>query len=331
MNYQNILTALASSILLAACGGGSGGATTGSSNPTTYVAAAAPGELVTYSVDPAALTYSYTITESQYGLTNATGSGSLTALGNNVYSLSNIPGSRIAVLPNGLLLGAIRHNFGAGTQTVPVLGLSNPITGLSTLAGTYNYISRGCVSGSCESNYGTLRIQSAGTWDYCVRGNLTAGTPACAYTGSGNLVSLGSGKYAAYDGGTLVGTAIAMSSGGQNVLIVDLKDARTSAGSLGKGIVVASTQTPIVAAQTNGSWVATGSNGSYATFNTSGANISYTSLNGASYTASSSYTPESPWTGMGTSAASLPVMLAGYGVYLVAGPSGYIEIGVKYK
>src|SRR5450830_1363648 len=162
MKYPTILAVALSAAFLAACGGGGGGGTpaaaASTSAPVTYTAAATPGELVSYTVDPGLLTYSYTITESQYGLTGQTGSGTLTALGNNGYSLSGIPSSRIQILPNGLMLGAIRHNFGAGVTTVPVMGLSNPVSSLAGVAGTYNYISRGCVSNSCGAVYGTLQI-----------------------------------------------------------------------------------------------------------------------------------------------------------------------------
>ena len=334
MNLKTILALAISTTFLAACGGGGGGGTTAASTsaPVTYTAAATPGELVTYTVDPGLLTYSYTITESQYGLTGQTGSGMLTALGNNGYSLSGIPSSRIQILPNGLLLGAIRHNFGAGVTTVPVMGLSNPVTSLTGVAGTYNYISRGCVSNICGTVYGTLQINSAGSWSYCTFGNSAAITPACTATGTGNLTALGNGKFAAYDGGTLVGTLVAMTSpvNGQNVVIVDLKDPRTTAPTLGKGIVVASSQVAVNTALTNGSWFAAGSTGGFGTFNTTGGSIAYTSLNGAAVSGTSSVTFESPWAGMGTTSTGKAI-LAGYGVYVYAESNGYVELGLKYN
>ena len=236
------------------------------------------------------------------------------------------------MLPNGLLLGAIRHNFGTGVKTVPVMGISNPVTSLAGVAGTYNSISYGCIAGGCGSVYGTLQINSAGSWTYCSTGNLSAVTPSCTATGTGNLTALGNGKFAAYDGGTLVGTAFAMVSpvSGQNLVIVDLKDPRTSAPTLGKGIVVASSQVAVNTAQTNGSWFAVGSDLSFGTFNTSGGNLSYTSFNGAPYTATSSVTFESPWTGMASNANGKAI-LAGYGMYLYAANNGYMELGVKYN
>jgi hypothetical protein len=341
MKFQKLLVVAVSTAFLAACGGGGGGGTpttttaatpSATSASVTYTAAATPGELVTYTVDPGLLTYSYTITESQYGLTGQTGTGTLTSLGNNGYSLSGIPSSRIQILPNGLMLGAIRHNFGSGVKTVPVMGLSNPVSSLASVAGTYNYIGRGCVANACGSVYGTLQINSAGSWSYCSGGNSAATTPSCNAAGTGNLTSLGNGKFAIYDGSTIVGTMVAMASSvsGQNVVIIDLKDSRTTAASLGKGILVASSQVAVNTALTNGSWFAAGSDGTIGTFNTSGGNISYTSMNGASYSGSSTITFESPWTGIGSNANG-KALLAGFGVYLYAANSGYVELGLKYN
>jgi hypothetical protein len=334
MNIKNILAIVGSTVFLAGCGGGGSTTTTPAaiSAAVTYTAAATPGELVTYTVDPGLLTYSYTITESQYGLTGQTGSGTLTALGNNGYSLSGIPSSRIQILPNGLLLGAIRHNFGTGVKTVPIMGLSNPVTNLAGVAGTYNYISSSCVANSCGMVYGTLVINSVGTWSYCTLGNSAAIVPGCTQTGSGNLTALGGGKFAAYDGGNLIGTVFAMTSSvsGQNVAIIDLKDTRTTAASSGKGIAIASTQVAVNNTLTNGSWFAAGSDGTYGTFNTAGGNLSYTSRNGAAFTGTTSVTFESPWTGMASNANG-KALLAGYGVYVYAQPNGYVELGLKYN
>jgi hypothetical protein len=330
MKIVQILAAALSVVIISACGGGGGGggSTATTTAPVTYVAAATVGELVSYTVDPSALTYSYTITESQYGLTGQTGSGTLTSLGNNGYSLSGIPNSRIQILPNGIMLGAIRHNFGAGVTTVPVMGLANPVSTFTGVAGTYNYISRNCVSGVCVSNYGTLVINSVGTWSYCASGN----SSGCTATGSGNLTALGGGKFTVDDGGITVGTMVAMASSvsGQNVVIIDLKDARTSAPTLGKGIVVASSQVAINSALTNGSWYVVGSNGSYGTFNLTGGTASYTSVNGVASSGISTVTLENPWTGMGSNVNGKG-LLAGYGVYLFTAASGYIEIGMKYN
>lgn len=70
------LSVLAAASLIA-CGGG-GGSTSGTASTnsgTTFQAVASEGELVSYTVDTQALTYSYQIIESAYGKTGATGSG----------------------------------------------------------------------------------------------------------------------------------------------------------------------------------------------------------------------------------------------------------------
>jgi hypothetical protein len=323
------------SAFLTACGGGGsgGGSTSSTSSGTTYVTAAAPGELVTYTVDTTALTYSYTITESQYGLTGTTGSGTLTSLGNNAYSLSGIANSRIVTLPNGFMMGAIRHDFGDGNgvKTYPVVGMTNPTSTLAGMTGTYNFISRGCITGSgCTTKYGTIRINNDATWNYCPSVNVASGSPACGATSMGSVSSLGSGKYALAVSGTTVGTVLAMTSGGQTVLMVDLKDTSTGGSSLGKGFIVASTQTAVNTTQTDGTWFAHGSSGYTAVFTTSGNAVHYSQVNGSAANTNATITLDNPWTGVAQSPSSTPVMLAGQGVYVNANTAtGYIEVGLK--
>jgi len=326
-----VLTAAA---VVTGCGGGGGYASNSGYGgiPVTYTAAAGAGELVTYTIDTTAKTYSYTITDSQYGLTGRTGSGTLTQLGTYRYALSGIPQSILVVLPNGVLLGAVRDVFvpGGAPLTVPVLGLSNPVTSLSALNGTYNYVTRGCTAiGSCSATGGTLQI-NGGNWNFCSGGNLLG----CAFSGSGTLTSVGNGKFDASVGGTLIGTLFATVSGGQNVVIIDLKDPRL--GGLGKGIVVASSQTSVIGnTSLNGSWAGITSTGNWGTFNVSGTTIQSTSVNGIQVTPASNppitAAPDSPWTGLITTPGPNISMLAGYGVYITGGPNGYLEMGVKYN
>ena len=123
--------------LLTSCGGGGGDA---SSAATQYTSVAMAGELLSYTIDPVELTYSYTITESQFGLTGKTGSGTLVRNLDGSYSPSGIANARIVILPNGLLLGAVRERFGGAVVTVPIIGLSNPVSSVASLAATYNYM-----------------------------------------------------------------------------------------------------------------------------------------------------------------------------------------------
>src|SRR5436305_4879220 len=161
---------IALSAFLASCGGGG---TSGTATQFTSVAMA--GELLTYTIDPTALTYNYTITESQFGLTGKTGSGTLVRNVDGSYSPSGIPNARIVILPNGLMLGAVRERFGSAVVTVPIIGLSNPVSSAASLAATYNYMHRGCLSAVCATDTGTFVIAADGTWSSCPSGNLATG------------------------------------------------------------------------------------------------------------------------------------------------------------
>lgn len=69
MQFRKLIFLFAAALMsaaLAGCGGGGGGS---AAAPTTYTAAAMAGELLTYTLDTANLTYTYTITDSMYGLT----------------------------------------------------------------------------------------------------------------------------------------------------------------------------------------------------------------------------------------------------------------------
>ena len=316
-------TLLALGALLASCGGGGS-----SSSPTQYTSVAMAGELLTYSIDPVALTYSYTITESQFGLTGKTGSGTLVRNLDGSYSPSGIPNARIVILPNGLLLGAVRERFGSAVVTVPIIGMSNPVGTVNALVATYNFMHRGCLSALCATDTGTFVINSNGTWSSCVDTNLAAGT--CPAGGrSGTLVSLGDGLWQVKEGAAIVGTAIGFNSAGQNVLLIDLKDLR--AGGLGVGLVVGSQQMTMTTAQTDGTWIAGTSAGDWAVFTTSGANITVTNVDGVPVNVTGTFTANLPWQGMATTNAGGKGFLAGNGVYVLETANGYAELGVKMR
>jgi hypothetical protein len=322
---------LALGALLASCGGGG----SSSSAATQYTSVAMAGELLTYTVDPVALTYSYTITESQFGLNGKTGSGTLVRNLDGTYSPSGIPNARLVILPNGLLLGAVRERFGAAVVTVPIIGMSSPVSTIDALATTYNYMHRGCLSAVCSTDIGTFVIAANGingTWSSCPSANPGAG--ACASGGrSGTLVPVGNGLWQMFEGTTNVGTAIGFNSAGQNVLLIDLKDGR--AGGLGIGLVVGSQQTLLNMGPqtTDGTWIAGTSDGNWAVFTASGATITVNSIDGiptpnAQPVAISANTP---WQGMATTPAGGVGFLAGNGVYVLETANGYAELGVKVR
>jgi hypothetical protein len=309
--------------LLASCGGG------GSSGAATqYTSVAMAGELLTYTIDPVEMTYSYTITESQFGLTGRTGSGTLVRNFDGSYSPSGIPNARIVVLPNGLLLGAVRERFGSAVVTVPIIGLHNPVSSAASLAATYNYMHRGCLAVVCATDTGTFVIAADSTWASCPGGNLAAG-PCPAGGRSGTLVSLGNGLFQVMEGTTNVGTAIGFASGGQNVLVIDLKDVR--AGGLGIGLVVGSQQATLTPAQTDGTWIAATSTGDWAVFTASGSTITVTNVDGIPVNLVGGFAANDPWQGMATTNSGGMGFLAGNGVYVLETAGGYAELGVKLR
>ena len=314
--------------LLAACGGGGGSGTTATttSNPVTYTSAAAIGELLDYTVDTTNLTYSYIITDSQYHLGGTKGSGTLTHNADGTYTPSGVNTARVVVLPNGLLLGAFSVTLNGVLTTVPVIGMSNPVTTVSEAAGTYNFVERYDIAGTKTSNYGTFQITSGGTWSNCISGNLT--TTCSGVSQSGTLNSLGGGEYQVLHGATVIGTAIIQSSSGQNVVVLDLNNAST-----GLGLLVGSTQQIATTVHTDGNWYTISTAGVTSTFTTSGLNQNYSTINGVSSVLTDSFTLNSPWPGFAITTApganQAKALLAGTGVFAAIENNGTAVIGLK--
>lgn len=307
--------------LLVSCGGGNDGDT------TRYQAVAMAGELIDYALDTTNLTYTYTITESQFGLDGTTGTGTLTRNADGSYTPSGAPDARMIILPNGLLLGAVRERFGASVVTVPIVGLKDPVTTIAALAADYNYVQRGCASGVCPVSHGTFRIEAAGAWSSCRDGNVAAG--ACTGTAAnGTLESRGGGLWRVKsDDGTDIGTAMAFNSGGQNVLIVDLKDRR--AGGFGIGMLLGGQQVAMTSTMTDGTWVAATASGHWFLFTASGSDIAISQIDWQPVTLDTTFTANDPWTGMATTAWGEIGFFAGAGLYMLETPAGDVELGVK--
>ena len=129
-------------IFLTACGGGGGGG--GADAPViqkTYVSSATAGEVLKYSVDTVAKTYSYEILQSAYNLTGTKGNGTLSYNGDGTYSPSESPSSKIIPLKNGLLLGNVKLLMNGTSKDVPIIGMESPATTADGIAGTYNFVS----------------------------------------------------------------------------------------------------------------------------------------------------------------------------------------------
>lgn len=322
---RNLFSILLFAVVISGCGGGGGGGSAPVSASTNFTAVAMAGELLTYSLNTTSLTYSYTITESQFGLTGKSGSGTLVRNSDGSYSPAGIGNVKLVILPNGLLLGGIRENLNGTPTTIPIIGMSNPVADISAAAGTYNAVQRSCLAGVCSSAFGTFQISAAGTWISCPSGNLTTG--CLGSMNSGTLNSLGGGRWQVMSGGADIGTAIGLNSGGQNVVILDLKDTR--AGGFGVGLLVGSSQQSVSATQTNGTWVAAATTGDWATFSASGNQITFLTIDGLPSNATTMLTIDSPWTGFATTASGGHGLLAGTGVYAYENTAGYAEIGVK--
>ena len=325
-NNWLVLLFAASISLLTGCGGGGGGGgggtTVSTTSPVSYTSAAMAGEILTYTVDKTNLTYNYTITDSQYGLNGRTGAGTLVLNADGTYSPSGITNAKIAVLPNGLLLGAIRETINGTLTTIPIVGISSPVTTFTAAAGTYNYVQRYCITGVCASDYGTFQITSSGTWNSCALGNLTTGCTGTAR--SGTLNSLGGGMWQVLNGATAIGTALVLNSGGQNVVLLDLNNAAN-----GLGLLIGSSQQTVTTVQTNGTWVGASNTGANGKFTVTGSQIAYSSINGVASTAMSTLTSNAPWAGLATTTAGGVALLAGTGIYADVNSGGYAEIGIK--
>jgi hypothetical protein len=317
-----VLSAGLSVALLVSCGGGDDDA-------RHYRAVAMAGELIDYSLDTTNLTYSYTITESQFGLAGKTGSGTLTLNADGSYTPSGAPDSRLVVQPNGIMLGAVRERFGADVVTMPIIGLKDPVTSIAALAAEYNYVQRGCASALCTASLGTLRIEAAGTWSSCRDGNIAAGV--CTGTADNGTFELrGDGQWRMKsDDGTDIGTAIGYDDAGQKGLVVDLKDQR--ADGFGIGILIGGQQASMTSAVTDGTWIAAISSGQWVVFAASGNDIAITHFDWMPVDIRLTFAANDPWGGMATTAWGEAGFIAGAGVYVLKTPGGDLELGVKLR
>lgn len=338
------LLSFISTLLLTACGGGGGGGSSTSSSSssgtsTTYTSSGSVGEVLNFTVNTTVSppTYNYTIVKSSYGLTNQTGSGTLTSNSDGSYTPSGSANSRVYPLPNGLLVGGIKLNL-SGTQTVvPLLGVSTPVTNLSSLAGTYNYISTACIaaangyptSPNCATSYGTVKINSNGTYTQCTTTNITTSPSCSTTTGTIGNQSNGIWEYIRTGSSNKNYLLAFTAPNGQNVLIIDYNDA----GGYGYGHAIGSTQptTSYVSGNANGTWIAHSNNNSSGAVVISGTSFSSVYTTG---TNSGTLTFDNPWSGM-VRAVGLTdtgyAMLAGTGVYVYRSNTAnnpYYELGV---
>lgn len=324
------LSMLTAASLIACGGGGSISSGTASTNSgTTFQAVASEGELVSYTVDTQALTYSYQIIESAYGKTGATGSGLLTRNTDGTYTPSGFNG-KVAVLDSGLLLGAIYEDINDdGTrEIIPIIGMSNPVTSLIEAADTYNFISRQCGT-SCTNYYGTVKVNSDGTWTSCVGANLSATNYSCQASASGAVTGISSGRATLTLNGAAGGSMLIFRdpTTNQKAVLLDL-NGRTG---LGKGAIFAASQS--LPSTADGNWTYLHTNGTNGVVTVNGTTFTDSGKfsNGTTYgPLPSSFTRNAPWNGFITTASGAIIMPTGSGLYAgYFGVSSSMSIGVK--
>jgi hypothetical protein len=335
------VAALAAAVALAACGGGNSGngaapATTSGASPTTYAAVALAGEMVSYTIDTAQLTYRYTITASQYGLAGVTRSGNLVRNADGTYAPVGMVNGLVVARRDGLLLGAIRESFDGNLKTVPVIGTANPAAALDPGVATYDYTLLACPTALCEQGYGTFRVDTGGTWGMCVTGNLASGccgdqgvgNPCTGMYLSGTLNPLGAGQWQLVSGSGVMGNALVFHAGGRSVLVVDITG--TLPGIYSPGMLIGSTQQLYDATQANGTWASASTSVTWSTFTVDYTDIAYLTVDGAPSTATVHFTANYPYAGFASWQGSTVGFLASSGVYAAQGlPGRYTEIGVR--
>jgi hypothetical protein len=350
-----LLPLVLSAFLLGSCGGGAGSAAiSASSTAVSYKSVAQVGELISYTLDTATLSYSYTIEKSAFGLEGQSFSGTLVRNSDGTYTPSESPESRVMILPNGLLIGSVKLRTNNGEVTTSIVGMQNPARSIADFSDTFNYISYQCPTQNtnCITSMGSVRVDSSGVYHSCSNADVAImsdpASECIAILGSdystGRLESNNDGtwklKRASGNSYAEAGTFIAFKdSEGQKVAIFDLNDGVN--GGYGYGSIVAASQQVVTAAATNGFYRANSSSGNYVTVTaTDNAYQSYTPK--FNFTENGTLSYNNPWMGVVrstatsssnnnfTQGATSDVIMAGSGVYISRNrlTQNEIEVGI---
>jgi len=340
------LLILGAFLLISGCGGGGSSSSTSSSSSGftgSYSSSGSIGEVLTYAINTSNLTYTYTVTQSAFGLTGTTGSGTLISNSDGSYTPSGSPNSKVFAVNGGLLVGGVNLTINGTSKTVPILGVNSPITTLANLAGTYNYIGYSCVTNSgtisspnCGTNYGTIKILSTGAYTTCTTINITATSTCSTTTGTITALSGTSGTWKFTRTGSTNNNYLIAYAGGnsQNVLLIDTNDS----GGYGFGHTLASTQVTISSSDVGGTYHVVANDGTIGTTVPTATAYTFSGKsNGANITAAGALTINSPWNGLiavtpNSGGVAGTVIAAGSGLYafrptLTTNP--YFEIGAK--
>jgi hypothetical protein len=318
-------------MLFSGCSSGGGDDATPAANAgfvQEYTASATAGEILKYTLDTRNLTYTYQIIFSAYGLTNATGSGTLIRNADGSYSPSNAPGTRVYALQNGLLVGTVNLRLNGSPHIVPIFGMSRPISSLAALAGRYNFVGIQCAAQTfgvytgCDSSLGTVTLDTEGNYTACPAANIAHGLDGCTNLSTGVLGVLREGVWQAIRSGSVnVNYFLAFAApNGQNVLLLDLNDL----GGYGYGFIVMSSQTEYVQSLVDGTWYYQSNAGTSGSLQVSGNTIT----NSGGVTSRVSF--DFPWEGLASTSQGVAI-LAGTGAYAFISPNfpEFLELGIK--
>ena len=357
MNNRLLLALASISIgaIVVACGGGGGGGGGGSSTSntqtpitntsSTYTASASVGEVLQFTLDKSTspASYSYTIIKSSYGLLNTKRSGTLKLNNDGSFTPSESPLSKIYSLPNGLLIGAIKLPIpGRGDISVPIIGITAPVTTLNSLSGTYNYISSTKFQANNNvTDYGTLKIDSDGKYFTCTQVNIA--TSSNCYSSSGSEGTIGSQVGGLWEykrsGSSKINTLLAFTApNGEKILIIDFDDNETNGYGLGQAIASVQPAAPYTANSANGTWI-TNTNFEYTETVVIAGNTFVDNYvadrNGNPGRTSGSLIFDSPWKGFTATTDGISsgvAMFAGAGVYVFRSNSNfpaYYQVGIR--
>jgi hypothetical protein len=357
--------AFTTAFLLIGCGEGDEDTTTptaggDSTTPTTgeetatakkFNSSGSLGELLTYTIDTAAMTYSYEIVESEFGLQDTSGSGTLVANQNGTYSPSDDLDIDLILLPNTLLVGGANVTVGVADTFMLFAGVPalDTVYDPTEIAGIYNYIVFECndplEDGVCtlgyRSDYGTFKIEEDNTWKACGEGDLsdTTSNPCSTSPMTGNWTDEGDGIIGITYGGTEIGKAMVLpSSAGGKVMIIDYKDRQDA----GPGILIGLKQQDISDEDLSGVYYYNRDDGGYGDIEVDDDTYSgsFTGPNGSEETTTGSLHRNSPWEGWLTadnhttadaSDDSIILILPDDGVFLQTSPSStgntWINVG----
>jgi len=314
------------------------------------------GELLTYTIDTTAMSYSYEIVQSEFGLQDTSGSGLLIPnQEDGTYSPYDNQDIHLILLPNTLLVGGVDVTVDDVDTFMLFAGVPALETGYTPaeIAGTYNYVVFECDdpldSGVCTSGYrsyyGTFEIDEFGTWRACGEGDLTDVTsnPCSGDIMTGNWTDEGGGIISVTYGSTEIGKVMLLPSGaGGKIIVLDFKDRQDA----GPGILIGVKQQDISGEDLSGKYHYNSDDGGHGDVEVDNAantySGSYNQPDGSQQTTTGSLHRNSPWEGWLTADNYTPanaaddsiiLILPGDGVFLQTSPSStgndWINVGGK--